>query len=293
MNRQALRIKLEAIRQARRIHGGVIQHCIAILGIKLARLPVPTRRLRLRLYRNVYGKKYPPGLDENEAERPLSSYRSLNALFTRGIKPEFRPMPLGTPQFLCPCDGSVQDIGVIERGRLLTLKGIEYTLESLSPNVDSRPFEGGHFIIVFLSPIHCHRVFSPQDGHLEKAIHVPGSRLLVHPPFQRAEFPVYTLNERMIFQFSTAFGPSLMVMVAGWGVGNITLPSAPDFRPRSREVESRTYSQPLAVKRGDWIATFELGSTVVLLTPPGANVTSLVAPNQEVRYGQPVLTYAS
>jgi phosphatidylserine decarboxylase len=293
VNKRALRIKLEAIRQARRIHGGVWQHCIAILGIKLARLPVPTKRLRLRLYRNVYGKKYPPGLDENEAERPLSSYRSLNALFTRGIKPEFRPMPLGTPQFLCPCDGSVQDIGAIERGRLLTLKGIEYTLESLLPHVDSRPFEGGNFMIVFLSPIHCHRVFSPQDGHLEKAVHVPGSRLLVHPPFQRAEFPVYTLNERMILQFSTKFGPSLVVMVAGWGVGNITLPSAPDFRPRSREVESRTYSQPLPVKRGDWIATFELGSTVVLLMPPGANVTSLVVPNQEVRYGQPVLTYAS
>ena len=293
MNKQALRIKLEAIRQARRIHGGVWQHCIAILGIKLARLPVPTERLRLRLYRNVYGKKYPPGLDENEAERPLSTYRSLNALFTRGIKPEFRPIPLGTPQFLCPCDGAVQDIGVIERGRLMTLKGIEYTLESLLPHVDTRPYERGHFIIVFLSPIHCHRVFSPQDGHLEKAVHVPGSRLLVHPPFQRAEFPVYTLNERMILQFATPFGPSSVVMVAGWGVGNITLPSAPDFRPRSREVESRAYSQPIAVKRGDWIATFELGSTVVLLTPPGANVTSLVAPNQEVRYGQPVLTYAS
>ena len=117
--------------------------------------------------------------------------------------------------------------------------------------------------------------------------------MLVHPPFQRAEFPVYTLNERMILQFSTPFGPSLLVMVAGWGVGNITLPSAPEFRPRSSGVESRTYSQPLAVKRGDWIATFELGSTVVLLTPPGANVTSLVSPNQEVRYGQPVLTYAS
>ena len=291
--RQALRIKLEAIRQARRIHGGVWQHCIAILGVKLARLPVPTKRLRLRLYRNVYGKKYPPGLDENEAERPLATYRSLNALFTRGIKPEFRPFPLGTPQFLCPCDGSVQDMGVIECGRLLTLKGIEYTLESLLPQVDPRPFEGGHFLIVFLSPIHCHRVFSSQDGHLEKAIHVPGSRLLVHPPFQRAEFPVYTLNERMILQFTTPFGPSLLVMVAGWGVGNITLPSAPDFRPRSKRVESRIFSQPSAVKRGDWVATFELGSTVVLLAPPGANVTSLVAPNQEVRYGQPVLTYAS
>jgi phosphatidylserine decarboxylase len=293
VKRQGLRIRLEAIRQARRIHGGVWQHCIAALGIKLSRLPVPTERLRLRLYRDIYGKKYPPGLDENESEFPLASYHSLNALFTRGIKPEYRPISSGTSQFLCPCDGTVQDVGVIKRGRLLTLKGIEYTLDSLLPQVDARPYEGGHFIIVFLSPIHCHRAFSPQDGHLQEVIHVPGSRLLVHPPFQRPEFPVYTLNERMILRFSTPFGPSLLVMVAGWGVGNITLPSAPDFRPRSREVESRSYLPPHAVARGDWVATFELGSTIVLLAPPGPKITSLVSPNQEVRYGQPVLTYAS
>src|SRR5262249_25970245 len=131
MDMQAFKIRLEAIRQARCIHGGVLQHCLAILGVKLSRLPLPTERLRLKVYRTVYGRKYPPGLDENEAERPLASYPSLNALFTRGIKPEFRPIANGTPQFLCPCDGTVQDVGVVKNGTLLTLKGIEYSLASL------------------------------------------------------------------------------------------------------------------------------------------------------------------
>src|SRR5262249_25519461 len=157
-----------------------------------------------------------------EAERPLWSYASINALFTRGLKPECRPIPPRTPQFLSPCDGTIQEVGRVVDGKLLTLKGIEYTLTSLLPRIDTRPFEGGHYAIVFLSPIECHRVFSPQDGHLEEAIHVPGYRLLVHPPYQRAEYPVYTLNERMILRLSTSLGPSLLVMVAGWGVGNIT-----------------------------------------------------------------------
>src|SRR5262249_49426159 len=112
-----------------------------------------------------------------------------------------------------------------------------------------------------------------------------------HPPYQRAEYPVYTLNERMILRFSTGLGPCLVVMVAGWGVGNITLPLAPEFRPRSRETATRTWSPPATVKRGDWVATFELGSTVMLLTPPAANVIPLVSANEEVKYGQPVLTY--
>src|SRR5262249_26104048 len=156
-----------------------------------------TKRLRLSLYRTVFGRKYPPGLDENEADKPLWAYPSLNAVFTRGVQPAFRPIPTRTPQFLCPCDGTVQDDGRVEQGKILTVKGIEYALGSLLPQTDTRPFEGGHYAIIFLSPLDCHRVFSPQDGHLEEALHVPGYRLLVHPPYQRPEYPVYALNERM------------------------------------------------------------------------------------------------
>jgi phosphatidylserine decarboxylase len=284
-------VKREQFRQAKRIHGGLLSFCVAVLGIKMARLTIPSKRLRMWLYRDIYASKYPPGLDESEADRPLWAYPSLNSLFTRGIKPAFRPIPAGTPQFLSPCDGTVQDIGRVENGKLLTLKGIEYSLASLLPHVDPRPLEGGHFVVTFLSPLDCHRVFSPQAGYLEKVVHVPGYRLLVHPPYQRPEYPVYTLNERMILHLATDLGPCVVVMVAGWGVGNITLPLARDFRPRSNTAETRVWSPPACVQRGDWLATFELGSTVVLFTPAAANVIALVLPNERVKYGQPVLTY--
>ncbi len=163
--------------------------CLAILAVKLSRLPIPSRRLRLRLFRNMFARKYPPGLNEQEAEQPLDAYRSFNAVFTRGVKPECRPIPAGTPEILSPCDGTVQDVGRVEQGRLMTVKGIEYSLASLLPDIDIQPYEGGQFAIIFLSPIDCHRVFSPQDGCLEEVVHVPGARLLVHPPFQRAEYP--------------------------------------------------------------------------------------------------------
>jgi len=293
-NRQRfLTVKREQYRQAKRIHGGLPNLFVAALGISLSRVPIPVRRLRPSLYRGIFGKKYPPGLDENEAEMPLSAYRSINALFTRGVKPQYRPIPAGTSQFLCPCDGTVQDVGRIEPGRSLTLKGISYTLDSLVPGTDVCLFEGGHFAVIFLSPIDCHRVFSPQDGLLEEVTHVPGHRLLVHPPYQRAEFPVYTLNERMVLRLTTGLGPCAVVMVAGWGVGNIRLPMAPQFRPRSAEAASKTWSPPAPLTRGQWIATFELGSTVVLLTPRQAGVTTCVCSNEKVKYGQPLFTYGS
>ncbi len=291
MNPPAKTIKREQFRQAKFIHGGLLKFLVAVMGVKLARLRIPTRKLRTSLYRTIFNKKYPPGINEDEAEQPLWAYPSLNALFTRGVKPAFRPIPTDTPQFLSPCDGTIQDLGRIHQGKLLTLKNIEYSLSSLLPMVDTRPFENGHYAIVFLSPIDCHRVFSPQDGRLDEAIHVPGYRLPVHPPCQSAEFPVYALNERMILRLSTALGPCLVVMVAGWGVGNISLPSAPDFRPRRNELSSKTWPSPIEVKRGEWIATFELGSTAVLITPPGMNVTSLVSQQEKVKYGQPVFTH--
>jgi phosphatidylserine decarboxylase len=290
MRRSRWTIKLEEFRQARRIHGGLMKLFVAALGVQLARLPIPTRRLRLQLFRSVFSKKYPPGLDESESEKPLADYPSLNAVFTRGLKPEARPIDHGEPLFLSPCDGTVQEIGRVEKGKLWTLKGIEYTLGSLLPGIDVAPFVDGHFAIVFLSPTDCHRVFSPQEGRLEEVVHVPGFRLLVHPPFQRAEFPTYTLNERVIFRLSTPAGPCLVVMVAGWGVGHVTLPAAPGFRPR-RGVTRHAFTPAPELRRGDWIGTFELGSTVVLLTPL-TGATPLVSSYDKVKYGQPVFRYA-
>ena len=66
-----LSIKREQWRQARAIHGGVIRFCLAVIAVKLARVPIPSARLRLQLFRNVYARLYPPGLNESEADHLL------------------------------------------------------------------------------------------------------------------------------------------------------------------------------------------------------------------------------
>jgi phosphatidylserine decarboxylase len=290
----SLRTKFEEIRQAARIHGGVVQMCAAVLGVKLSRVKIPSKRLRLLVYRTLYGKKY-PALDEAEFERPLWAYPSLNALFTRGVRPEFRPVEPAKDRFVCPCDGKVQEVGTIERERLMTVKGTQYTVGSLMPGVDTRPFHEGCFAILFLSPSDCHRIFSPHDVEVQEVIHVPGYRLLVHPPYQRAEYPVFALNERVVLRLATPLGACALVLVAGWGVGNITLPFDPSFRPAqgrpfrrtSRKVTHKTYAPPVALKKGEWLATFELGSTAILITEP-AGMTAHVTRDEKVKYGQPL-----
>ena len=97
-NPQAIKTKLKEVQLASQIHGGMLKLCIATLGVKLARVRIPSRRLRLKLYRAVYGKKY-HALDESELEQPLWAYPSINALFTRGIRPELRPIADPSNQF--------------------------------------------------------------------------------------------------------------------------------------------------------------------------------------------------
>jgi phosphatidylserine decarboxylase len=289
VNPGGLKTRLEQYRQASAIHGGVLNLWMASLAVRLSRLKIPSRRLRLRLYRTIYGKKY-AALNEAELEQPLWAYPSFNALFTRGVRPELRPIPQSADQYFCPCDGTIQEVGPIKEDKILTVKGVAYTLASLLAGMEVPSLCNGQFAIIFLSPSDCHRIFSPQDGTIEEILHVPGHRLLVHPPFQRKEFPVFTLNERIILRLRTPLGDCVLVLVAGWGVGNITLPLDKSFRPRFRGVNRKLYRPPLEVQRGQWLATFELGSTAILLTGAAAQVQTHVSAEEKVRYGQPLFS---
>ncbi|MGD9634053.1 MAG: archaetidylserine decarboxylase [Pirellulales bacterium] len=280
-----LKTRLEQMRQARRIHGGVMNVCTAALGVKLSRVPIPSRRLRERLFRAVYGRKY-GSLAEDQLDRPLGEYRSLNELFTRGVRSELRPVAEAEDCYICPCDGTVQDLGRIHRDTLLTVKGIEYSLRSLLPKIDTQPFEDGSFAIFFLSPLDCHRVFAPQNATLHSVTRVPGHRLLVHPPFQRKEFPVFSLNERVILSLATPLGRCILVLVAGWGVGNITHPFALEMRQKRNRISVNELDEPRHLSRGEWLATFELGSTVIMLMEPTDALTACITRDETVMYGQ-------
>ncbi len=289
MKHRAFKTRLEQYRQASAIHGGILNACMAALAVRLSRVRIPSKRLRVRLYRTIYGKKY-TALNESELERPLWDYPSFNALFTRGVRAELRPISSAADRFLCPCDGAVQEIGAIREDKILTVKGIEYSVGSLLAGMDPRPYHNGCYAILFLSPSDCHRVFSPQDGTIDEIVHVPGYRLLVHPPYQRPEYPVFSINERVLLRLSTPLGKCVLVLVAGWGVGNITFPQGRLFRPRLRRTSRLSFDPPLPVKKGDWIATFELGSTAILIGQPAERVVTHVRADEKVHYGQPLFS---
>ena len=82
-------------------------------------------------------------------------------------------------------------------------------------------------------------------------------------------------------------------MVAGWGVGDITLPWDPDFRCSSRNITRKQYDNPTELERCGWLATFNLGSTAIVITEPNEKSQVLVAEDQKLKYGQPLFDFPS
>lgn len=285
-------VRLEQFRQARRIHGGLAGMLTAAAGVHLSRLPIPGKALRRRVFSMMYGGKY-GALDESELEQPLTEYRSINALFTRGVRDELRPLSERTDVLLSPVDGTVQDEGLIQNDTVLTVKQIPYILNSLCPETDTDSFKHGRFAILFLSPRDCHRVYSPADCQLTRVVHVPGRRLLVHPPYQTAEYPVFSLNERLVMELQTAHGRVLVILVAGWGVGCLTHPFPLPVAIRRNTTSVFELSPARTLLRGEWMATFELGSTVIVLAERGRTERMLCPRDSCTRIRQPLFELAT
>lgn len=280
-----MKIRFEQFRQATRIHGSLAGMLAASVGVRLSRCPVPTV-VRGRVYRSLYGGKY-PALDERELEKPLAEFRSINELFTRGVRADLRPIAEeAESRFVSPCDSTVQSVGTLTDETVLTVKQTRYRLSSLAPLSNTDSYRHGCYAVLFLSPRDCHRVFSPADGTLAAVTHVPGRRLLVHPEHQRSEFPVFTLNERLVLESNTSSGRCLLILVAGWGVGHITHPFRTGLRPRRRRITRMELAEPRHLRTGDWLATFELGSSVVFVAESHEPLVPQVSTNESLHYGQ-------
>lgn len=213
------------------------------------------------------------GVDLNEAERAFpEAYESFNAFFTRALKPGVRP--LCATGIACPADGKVSECGEIDGERILQAKGRRYSLGALlaDDTLRVRQFAGGSFATIYLSPRDYHRVHMPLDGQLQSSSYVPGDLFSVNGTTAEAIDGLFARNERHISYFDTPRGPMAMVLVGAMIVAGIETVWAGQVAPRPRRVERWdhvTVPEPVLLDRGSEMGRFMLGSTVILLFPPG------------------------
>lgn len=252
-------------------------------------LPGPLRRPVLGTFARVFG------IAVDEAARPLEAYPTLNAFFTRRLRPGIRSWPPDPGAAGSPVDGIVGTSGEIRSGLLLQAKGRRYAVGDLADDPEAgRRFDGGRFLTVYLSPRHYHRIHAPTSGTITEGRHVPGALLPVNPPAVLHYPDLFPRNERIVVEVHGPLGRVAVVAVGAYNVGWISTAFDPEWRPppgrgpRHRTdggSASRRWDPPIPVRRGDEIMAFHLGSTVVVLFEPGVALSSWLAPGREIRLG--------
>lgn len=219
-------------------------------------------------------KQFGINLDEAIESDP-SAYEHFNAFFTRELKPGVRPIIEGEANVACPVDGAVSQAEPIRDGRVFQAKGHDYSLETLLGGSTERaaPFQGGIFTTIYLSPRDYHRIHMPVTGTLKEMVHVPGRLFSVNPATARVIPDLFARNERVVSIFDTAFGPMAMVKVGAVNVGSVETVWAGEVTPPAgRVVRAWHYegAEAITLQKGEEMARFNMGSTVVLVFGPDA-----------------------
>jgi phosphatidylserine decarboxylase len=255
-------------------------------------LPKPLRAPLLK----SFARKYE--IDVQEAECSLGDYASLHEFFTRRLKPGARPLARQEDAVVAPSDGAVCDAGVVSAGKLLEAKGSVFTLSNLlaSPELAAR-LEGGSYLVTYLSPRDYHRVHSPVAGSVQSWTHVPGRLFPVGPRSVARECGLFAINERFVTVLDGPAGVVAVVMVAAVGVGHITASYDPEVATHARkfstgDVRKKQFATPLAIRRGDEIGIFNLGSTTIVVFEPGRVRLNELVVGSPVRMGSLIGRFA-
>jgi phosphatidylserine decarboxylase len=215
------------------------------------------------------------GIDSGAAEKKPRQYRSLDDFFTRRLKPGLRPI---SGDLVYPVDGRLTEQARIDKGELLQAKGWTYALdEFLGDRELALAYEGGHYFTCYLCPADYHRVHAPAAGDLTSARHIPGLLWPVNDWSVTNIRRLFNLNERVALNFTSPRGRWSLVMVGATNVGHMTVtldPSIITNRWLWHAPTDRMYTPAPAVKAGDEVGIFHLGSTVVCLFEKSFGITS-------------------
>jgi phosphatidylserine decarboxylase len=210
-------------------------------------------------------------VDRAEARRDIDAYPSLDALFTRRLRDDVRPIEASGPQHVVsPVDGRLAQFGAIEDGTLVQAKGRQYGLSELVDDGGlAERFAGGTYATLYLSPSDYHRIHAPIDGRVTSVHHIPGHLFPVNPFAVERVDRLFAINERLISVMESESGPVGVVKVGATCVGRIgltpeELPPVQTNQPRQSR-RRWDIEEPVELAAGEELGVFHLGSTVILL----------------------------
>ncbi|MBW7929756.1 MAG: phosphatidylserine decarboxylase [Gammaproteobacteria bacterium] len=243
----------------------------------LARLVYAATRSRTVWFKNLLIRGFLRlyAVDVAEAAAPVpAGYESFNAFFTRALKPAARPLATDPAAILSPADGIIQQIGDIDEDRILQVKGMDYRLgELLGSEADGvAAYRNGSFITIYLAPSDYHRVHMPLAGRVTGMSYVAGELWSVNASTAARVPRLFARNERVICHCLAPWGPFAVVLVGALNVGSVSTVWAGEVLPRRGGSTHWDYpgtGSSIELGRGELLGQFNMGSTVIVLLPPG------------------------
>src|SRR5690606_24713269 len=148
-------------------------------------------------------------------------------------------------------------------------------------------FSGGAYATLYLSPRDYHRIHAPLGGHIVGYSHLPGTLWPVNRPSVRSVPELFAVNERLITYLDTPVGEVAVVAVGATCVGRIRALYDDVVTNEKKPARHHRYETPIPVQKGDEIAVFEMGSTVILVFEPGrVDLDPRLVPGAVVRVGE-------
>jgi len=236
---------------------------------------------------------YRPEMSEAEEPDPRK-YASFNAFFTRALRPGARTVDSSPTALVSPVDGTVSQIGRTDGSSLVQAKGLSYTLESLLDEAApawATTFRGGEYATLYLAPHNYHRIHMPLAGTLQAAWYVPGELFSVNATTAAQVPGLFARNERVVCVFADGTFSFALVLVGALFVGSMSTVWHGAVTPRSPRVRGDLaldfVRANLRLEKGAEMGRFNMGSTVILLLPPGRIewLTGLAA-GSPIRMGQ-------
>jgi phosphatidylserine decarboxylase len=275
-----------------------LQHLLPKHGI--SRLVLAATRSRSPAFKNalirLFVKGFRPDMSDAVEQDP-TAYASFNDFFTRALRAGTRPVDPDPRAIVSPVDGTVSEAGTLTHDRIVQAKGHEYTLRALLAGDTSwaRSFVGGTFATIYLAPYNYHRIHMPLAGELRESSYVPGHLFSVNRTTAKLVPGLFSINERVICGFDSGGMPWAIVLVGALNVGSMATVWHGDVTPRRhREVTPLPVTDvlsPVALAKGDEMARFNMGSTVILLFPPGAaEWTAALSAGHVLRMGERIGT---
>lgn len=230
------------------------------------------------------------GLDMSEFSEP-STYKSLNALFTRTLKTP-RELPQGERAIISPCDSLITSHGVIDENLALQIKGMSYSVDELLGDrvgeASKKSIHNGYFINFYLSPRDYHRYHMPLDAEILKAIHIPGKLYPVNIPSLKNRLNLFIENERVVLEcLSVDKKRFFLILVGALNVGEMVVSFEERIESnKTTQINSYEYEN-LHLKRGDDFGCFKMGSTIVMLCEESMASWS-VELDKSVKFGEQI-----